>query len=59
VPAIRATVGSGVAAPGDLFSAYFEDHPELVGTDLTVNVDSACSWALSFVTAPAPSTSTG
>jgi hypothetical protein len=59
VPAIRATVGSGVAAPGDLFSTYFEDHPELVGTDLTVNVDSACSWALSFVTAPAPSTSSG
>lgn len=54
VRAIRATVGGGVAAPGDLFSSFFEDHPELIGTDLTVIVDSACSWALSFVTVPAP-----
>ena len=53
VPAIRATVGSGVAAPGDLFSSFFDDHPELIGTDLRVIVDSTCSWALSFVTVPA------
>jgi hypothetical protein len=48
VPAIRAQVG-GAPAPGDLFSSYFENHPELIDTDLLVNVDSACSWALSFV----------
>ena len=53
VPAIRATVGSGVAAPGDLFSTFFEENPELIGTDLTVIVDSACSWALTFVRVPA------
>lgn len=51
MPAIRATVG-GAAAPGDLFSPYFENHPELIDTDLLVNVESACSWALSFVRAP-------
>ena len=48
VPAIRAQVG-GAPAPGDLFSTYFENHPELIDTDLLVNVDSACSWAVSFV----------
>jgi hypothetical protein len=52
VPAIRATIGSA-PAPGDLFSSFFEDHPELIGTDLTVAVDSGCSWALSVVTVPA------
>ena len=51
VPAIRAQVG-GAPAPGDLFSTYFENHPELIDTDLLVNVDSACSWALSFVRVP-------
>jgi hypothetical protein len=52
VVAIRATVGSA-PAPGDLFSSFFEDHPELIDTDLTVVVDSSCSWALSFVKVPA------
>jgi hypothetical protein len=51
VPAVRAQVG-GAPAPGDLFSTYFENHPELIDTDLLVNVDSACSWALSFVRVP-------
>jgi hypothetical protein len=51
VPAIRAQVG-GAPAPGDLFGTYFESHPELVDTELLVTVDSACSWALSFVEVP-------
>ena len=50
VPVIRATVG-GAAAPGDLFPTFFANHPELIDTDLLVRVDSACSWALSFVRA--------
>lgn len=57
VAAIRATVGSA-PAPGDLFSSFFEDHPELIGTDLTVIVDSRCSWALSFIEVPARPTPT-
>ena len=51
VVAIRASIGSA-PAPGDLFSSFFADHPELIDTDLTVVVDSSCSWALSFVKVP-------
>ena len=59
VPAIRATIGSA-PAPGDLFGSFFEDHPELIRTDLMVTVDSACSWALTFVKVPArPTPSAG
>ena len=48
VTAIRATVG-GVPAPGDLFSSFFANRPELIGTELFVSVESDCSWALTFV----------
>jgi hypothetical protein len=59
VPAIGATVG-GVPAPGNLLNPYFENHPELIDTDLLVRVASACSWALTFVDLPArPSPSPG
>lgn len=47
VPAIRTTVGT-YPAPGDLYSQYFREHPELRG-DIFVNVTSTCSWALTFV----------
>jgi hypothetical protein len=47
VPTIRATVG-GLPAPGELYTQFFADHPELVG-DLFVIVTSNCSWALTFV----------
>lgn len=47
VPAIRTTVGS-YPAPGDLYSQFFREHPELRG-DIFVSVTSTCSWALSFV----------
>lgn len=48
VTAIRSTVG-GVPAPGELFSYFFAQHPNLVDTDLFVTVTSGCSWALTFV----------
>jgi hypothetical protein len=48
VSAIRATVG-GVPAPGTLFRQFFADHPELIDADLSVSVESGCSWALTFV----------
>lgn len=48
VAAIRATVG-GVPAPGELFSQFFTGHPDLIGADLFVTVESDCSWALTFV----------
>jgi hypothetical protein len=56
VSAIRATVG-GVPAPGTLFRQFFSEHPELIDADLTVTVESDCSWALTFVqerSAPTP-----
>jgi hypothetical protein len=46
VRAVRATLGS-IPAPGELFSQYFADHPELRG-DIFVRVRSDCSWAISF-----------
>jgi hypothetical protein len=46
--AIRATVG-GVPAPGTLFRQFFTEHSELIDVDLSVSVDSDCSWALAFV----------
>jgi hypothetical protein len=54
VPAVRATIG-GAAAPGDLLNPYFDNHPELIDADLLVNVDSTCSWALSFLSVAPPS----
>jgi hypothetical protein len=47
VPAVRSTLGA-FAAPGELFSQFFEAHPDLIG-ELFVTVRSDCSWALSFV----------
>jgi hypothetical protein len=48
VSAIRATVG-GVPAPGTLFRQFFADHPKLIDANLSVSVESDCSWALTFV----------
>jgi len=47
VPTIRATIG-GLPAPGDVYTQFFTDHPELRG-DLFVIVTSDCSWALTFL----------
>ena len=47
VPAIRATLGTA-PAPGNLYTDFFADHPELSG-DLFVRVTSDCSWALTFL----------
>jgi hypothetical protein len=47
VPTIRATIG-GLPAPGEVYTQFFADRPELVG-DLFLNVTSDCSWALTFV----------
>lgn len=47
VPAIRTTVGS-YPAPGDLYSQFFREHPELHG-DIFVTVTTTCSWAVTFV----------
>jgi hypothetical protein len=48
VSAIRATVG-GVPAPGELFRQFFAEHRELIDAELSVSVESDCSWALTFV----------
>jgi len=54
VPAVRTTVGS-YPAPGELYSQFFREHPELRG-DLFVTVTSSCSWAIGFVREPAAAT---
>ena len=52
VRAVRSTLGS-IPAPGELFSQYFADHPELRG-DIFISVESDCSWAISFAHLPRP-----
>ncbi len=58
IPAIRTTIGT-YPAPGDLYSQFFREHPDLRG-DIFVTVTSDCSWALTFVReqpVPSPSAS--
>ncbi len=60
IPAIRTTIGT-YPAPGDLYSQFFREHPDLRG-DIFVTVTSDCSWALTFVRdqpPPIPSASGG
>jgi hypothetical protein len=54
ITAIRSTVGQ-YPAFGDLYSQFFDEHPELHG-DIFVSVTSDCSWALAFVHNPPPAT---
>lgn len=58
VTTVRGATVGGVPASGEVFTQFFDAHPELFRGDLFVVATTDCSWALSFVRGDSPASPT-